>query len=204
MKVMSQPTKTLKLLIGLGNPGGDYERTRHNIGFMAIDAIHAAHGFPPWKNKDKAFVSHGKIDGVAAWLFKPQTYMNLSGQAVGPFAHFHQLANSDIYVLHDDIELIPGKVRIKQGGGHAGHNGLKSLDAALGTDYWRVRLGVGRPVVAEDVHSYVLQRFAKTELPWVDALCAEVAKNAGLLLTTQHSTLMNLLAAATRNMANKS
>lgn len=184
------------LIIGLGNPGAEYAATRHNIGFMAAEALHTAYKFSTWKKKFHGEIAEGVIAGRRTLLLKPMTFMNRSGLAAGVAAQFHKIPLTDIFVLHDEIELIPGKVRIKQGGGAAGHNGLKSLDDALGKDYWRVRLGVGRPVVAEQVHDYVLEPFKKAELTWVRLLCETLAAEAALLVDGKHNVLMNKLTLA--------
>ncbi|MBI1272464.1 MAG: aminoacyl-tRNA hydrolase [Alphaproteobacteria bacterium] len=185
-----------QLIVGLGNPGAEYAKNRHNIGFMAVDALHAAHGFSAWKRKFRGEAAEGAIGGVRALLLKPLTYMNLSGNAVQQAMEFYRLAPGDVFVLHDEIELAPGKVRIKQGGGAAGHNGLKSIQSHIGPGFWRVRLGVGRPSTPQDVHDYVLSNFARAELTWVGLLCDTLAQEAPLLTGGKHSALMNKLALA--------
>ena len=165
---------TPRLIVGLGNPGEDYVHTRHNIGFMAVDALAQHYRCGPWKKKFKSLVT-----GTDFLLLKPQTYMNLSGEAVGEAMRFHKLAPSEVLVFHDDLDLPAGEVRIKQGGGAGGHNGLKSLDAHIGKDYGRVRLGIGRPVTEEKgevVTNYVLSPFAKTDKLWRDPLLELLAK----------------------------
>jgi PTH1 family peptidyl-tRNA hydrolase len=166
----------MRLLIGLGNPGSRYFATRHNLGFLAINAIHRRFGFGPWRDKFQGVLAEGEIDGVKLHLLKPQTFMNLSGDAVGETARFYKLKPSNIAVLHDDIDLAPGVLRVKQGGGHAGHNGLRSLDAIIGPDYWRVRLGIGHPGQRELVEPYVLQEFDAEERLWVPPLVEAVAE----------------------------
>ncbi|MCI4679211.1 aminoacyl-tRNA hydrolase [Rhodoblastus acidophilus] len=165
------------LLVGLGNPGKSYAGNRHNIGFMALDAIARAHGAAPFRRKFQGDVSEARIGPERALLLKPETYMNESGRAVAEAARFHKIAVEDIVVLHDELDLAPGKVRVKRGGGDAGHNGLRSITAHLGGAYRRVRLGIGHPGDKALVHAYVLSDFAKAEKPWVEALCDAVAQN---------------------------
>lgn len=169
------------LFVGLGNPGAKYARNRHNIGFMALDAIAREYAFPPFRKRFQGLVSEGAINGARVLLLQPQTYMNESGRSVAEAARFHKIPVHDIIVFHDELDLPPGKLRMKAGGGHAGHNGLRSLSAHLGPDYRRVRLGIGHPGDKALVHGYVLNDFAKSEERWVDALGDGVARNAGLL-----------------------
>ena len=140
-----RPPDKMWLIVGLGNPGGSYARNRHNIGFMAADEIVRRHCFSPWRSKYQGQIAEGTIAGEKVLVLKPETYMNLSGQSVAAAARFHKIPNGNVIALHDEIDLPPGKVRVKKGGGAAGHNGLKSIDAHLGNDYWRVRLGIGHP-----------------------------------------------------------
>ncbi|MDR9393688.1 MAG: aminoacyl-tRNA hydrolase, partial [Roseovarius sp.] len=135
----------MQLFVGLGNPGAKYERNRHNIGFMALDRIAADHGFAAWRQRFQGQLAEGRLDGDKMLLLKPQTYMNLSGQSVGEAMRFFKLGPNDVTVFHDELDLAPGKVRVKQGGGHAGHNGLRSIHQHIGADYRRVRLGIGHP-----------------------------------------------------------
>ena len=172
----------MKLLVGLGNPGAEYAGNRHNVGFMAVDAIAERHRFGPWKKKFQGQAADGEIAGERILLLKPQTYMNESGRAVGDAARFLKISLGDIVVLYDEIDLEPGKLKAKTGGGNAGHNGLRSLTAHLGNDYRRVRLGIGHPGDKALVHSYVLNDFGKSERPWVEALCDAVARNAALIV----------------------
>jgi len=148
------------LLVGLGNPGTGYARHRHNIGFMAVDEIAHVHGFSPWKSKFQGKLAEGKFGTEKTLLLKPDTYMNLSGQSVAEAVRFHKMELAQVIVFHDDLDLAPGKVRTKLGGGHGGHNGLRSIDGILGADYHRVRLGIGHPGRKDLVHSYVLNDFA--------------------------------------------
>lgn len=189
----------MKLLIGLGNPGEDYAGTRHNIGFMALDALHETWRGAVWERKFHGLLASASIDGEKVYLLKPMTFMNRSGLSAGEAARFYKIPLSDILVFYDEIELLPGKVRIKQGGGHAGHNGVKSLDEALGKDYWRIRLGIGRPPAGrESVHDYVLHDFAKTDRTWLDPLLKTLAEEAALLLAGNHGEYMNRVVRALR------
>jgi PTH1 family peptidyl-tRNA hydrolase len=171
----------MKLFVGLGNPGDKYARNRHNVGFMAVERIAARHGFGPWRKKFSGLAADGEIDGEKVLLLEPQTYMNDSGQSVGEAMRFHKLAEDDIAVFHDEIDLAPGKLKVKVGGGNAGHNGLRSISAHIGNDYRRVRIGVGHPGVKELVHAWVLRDFAKADQEWLDALLDAIADAAGRL-----------------------
>lgn len=171
------------LFAGLGNPGGEYEGHRHNIGFMAADAIAAKHGFTAWRSKYQAQMAEGALGGGKAILLKPQTYMNNSGQSVAAAARFYKIPPARVIVFHDELDLAAGKVKVKQGGGNAGHNGLRSIDAHLGTpDYCRVRLGIGHPGDKDRVHNYVLGDFSKADKKWLEPLLAAVAEHAPLLM----------------------
>ena len=186
----------MQLLVGLGNPGDKYARNRHNIGFMAIDAIAHAGAFPSFRQKFSGLVSEGAIDGERVLLLKPQTFMNASGDSVAAAANFYKLTPQDVTVFYDEIDLVPGKVRVKRGGGSGGHNGIRSIDPQLGADYRRVRLGVGHPGHKDAVMPHVLGDFSKTDHDWLDPLLAAVAANAGLLLKGDENTFMNRLAIA--------
>ena len=179
------------LFVGLGNPGARHEGNRHNIGFMVVDAIARRHGFAPWRRRFQGETSEGTIDGERLVLLKPATYMNESGRAVGEAMHFFKLGLGDISVFHDELELPAAKVRVKVGGGIAGHNGLRSISAHVGNDYRRVRLGIGHPGVKELVHGHVLSDFAKSDRPWVEALCEVIADNAGLVAKGRDSSFQN-------------
>ena len=181
----------MRLFVGLGNPGTKYQGNRHNIGFMVVDQIARRHGFAPWRRRFQGETSEGTVDGERVILLKPTTYMNESGRSVGEAANFFKLTQDDIVVFHDEIELPPAKVRVKVGGGIAGHNGLRSISAHVGNDYRRVRLGVGHPGVKELVHVHVLNDFAKSEWPWVEGLCDIVADNVALLAAGKDSTFQN-------------
>jgi peptidyl-tRNA hydrolase, PTH1 family len=170
------------LLVGLGNPGPKYAGNRHNIGFMAVDAIARTHGFGPWKKKFQSELAEGHIDGVRTLILKPQTYMNESGRAVGEAANFHKLSAHDVVVFYDEIDLAPGRFRMKTGGGAAGHNGIRSMIASpIGEGFRRARLGVGHPGQKELVHHYVLSDFYKVEEDWVRALLDACARAAPML-----------------------
>ena len=172
----------IRLLVGLGNPGTRYERNRHNIGFMAVDAIVRRHGVGALRSKFQSALAEGSIAGERVYVQKPQTYMNLSGDAVGEAARFYKIAPDEIAVVHDEIDLAPGKLKVKRGGGTAGHNGLRSIDDALGDNFWRVRLGVGHPGIKELVQPYVLQNFDAEEMQWVVPLVDAVAEALPLLI----------------------
>ena len=181
----------MRLLVGLGNPGTRYAGNRHNIGFMAVEAIARRHGFPPWRRRFQGVATEGPLAGEKVLLLLPGTFMNESGLAVAEAAHFYKIGTGDIVVFHDEIDLPPAKVRVKTGGGIAGHNGLRSISSHVGNDYRRVRIGVGHPGVKELVHNYVLGDFAKAERPWVEALCDIMADNAGLLAKGDDASFQN-------------
>jgi len=179
------------LIAGLGNPGARYARNRHNIGFMAIERIAQEHRIGPFRSRFQGLVADGPIDGERVALLMPQTYMNESGRSVGEALRFYKLDLKAVVVIHDELDLAPGKARIKVGGGNAGHNGLRSITAHVGNDYKRLRLGIGHPGVKELVHPYVLGDFAKSEMTWVDALCDGVARAAGLLASGEDAKFQN-------------
>jgi PTH1 family peptidyl-tRNA hydrolase len=179
------------LLVGLGNPGSSYAGNRHNVGFMVVEAIGKRHGIGPFRRRFQGVSAEGPLGGERALLLLPGTFMNESGHAVAEAAHFYKLGASDIVVVHDEIELPPGKVRLKTGGGNAGHNGLRSISAHVGNDYRRVRIGVGHPGIKDLVHGYVLNDFAKSERPWVEALCDIIADNAPLIAKGQDPSFQN-------------
>jgi PTH1 family peptidyl-tRNA hydrolase len=181
----------MRLFVGLGNPGAKYQGNRHNIGFMVIDEIARRHGFSPWRRRFQGETADGTLDGERVTLLKPLTYMNESGRAVQEAASFFKIEVGDITVFHDEIELPDAKLRVKVGGGIAGHNGLRSISAHVGNDYRRIRLGVGHPGAKELVHGHVLNDFAKAERPWVEALVDAVTANAGLLVAGRDSTFAN-------------
>jgi PTH1 family peptidyl-tRNA hydrolase len=185
----------MRLIVGLGNPGLRYAKNRHNVGFVAVDAIARRYGFPAFRDRFKGELSEGLIGGGKRLLLKPQTFMNASGEAVLAAASFYKIPPSEIVVIHDEIDLRPGKLRVKRGGGAAGHNGLRSIDAMLGQDYWRVRIGVGHPGVKELVQPYVLQNFASDEITeWVGPLIDAVAETIPLLLADDAPAFMSEVA----------
>ena len=181
----------MRLLVGLGNPGPRYARNRHNIGFMAVDEIADHYGFGPWRTRFQGRVAEGRIGGEKLLALEPQTYMNESGRAVGEALRFYKLEPEQAIVLHDEIDLKPGKVKVKQGGGPGGHNGLRSIDAHIGRDYWRVRLGVGHPGDKDLVHGHVLHDFAKADEDWLAKLLDAVAAELPVLLAGDELAFMS-------------
>lgn len=181
----------MRLFVGLGNPGAKYARNRHNIGFMVVDEIARRHGFAPWRRRFQGETSEGTLGTERVILLKPTTYMNDSGRSVQEAASFFKIAPGDITVFHDELELPPGKVRVKIGGGIAGHNGLRSISAHIGNEYRRVRLGIGHPGVKEMVHGHVLSDFAKADSDWVTTLCDAVAEHAELIAKGTDATFAN-------------
>lgn len=171
----------MKLFVGLGNPGSGHARNRHNIGFMAADAIAGAHGFGPWRAKFRGEIAEGRLGPEKVLLLKPGTYMNLSGEAVRAASQFFKVEPGDVVVFHDELDLAAGKVRVKTGGGHAGHNGLRSIDAHVGPAYTRVRLGIGHPGDKRLVTNHVLGDFSKADAEWLDDLLRGVADGAPAL-----------------------
>lgn len=179
------------LLVGLGNPGARHAGNRHNIGFMAVEAIAKRHGFAPWRRRFQGAATEGHLGAARALLLMPGTFMNESGRAVAEAAKFYKVTLGDIVVFHDELDLPAGKLRIKVGGGNAGHNGLRSITAHMGNDYKRVRMGIGHPGNKEIVHSYVLSDFAKSERDWVETMCDAVADNVALLSRGEDSSFQN-------------
>lgn len=182
------------LFVGLGNPGTKYAKNRHNIGFMALDRIAEDHGFGPWKQKFQAELCEGRVGTEKVILLKPMTFMNLSGQSVGEAMRFYKLTPEDITVFHDELDLAPGKVRVKMGGGHAGHNGLRSIHQHIGEQYQRVRLGIGHPGRKELVAHYVLQDFAKADAEWLDDLMRGLGDGAPDLADGRKDKFLNAIA----------
>jgi PTH1 family peptidyl-tRNA hydrolase len=184
----------MKLIVGLGNPGGKYARNRHNIGFMALDRIASDHGFGPWKGKHQGAISEGRFGSARAVLLKPETFMNLSGQSVQAAMRFYKLEPADVIVLHDEIDLAPAKVKCKTGGGHAGHNGLRSIHAHIGPEYDRVRLGVGHPGHKDAVPGYVLRDFPKADEVWLDDVLRGISDGAADLAAGDTAKFLNAVA----------
>ncbi len=189
----------MKLWVGLGNPEPAMLRHRHNIGFMALDVIAHRHGFTPWRNRFKGVVAEGTIGGAKVLALKPLTYMNASGESVQAASAFFKLPPDDITAFHDELDLAPGKVRVKKGGGAAGHNGLRSMDRQLGTpEYWRVRLGIGHPGDKARVTGHVLGDFAKVDQPWLLDLLDAVADAAPMLAAGKPEDFMTKVALLTQ------
>ena len=187
----------MRLLVGLGNPGEKHQNNRHNIGFMAADKIRETYDFSPYRRRFQGLISEGKIGNHSVRILKPTTFMNESGRSVGETIKFFKLPSDKVFVFYDDLDLVPGKCRIKLGGGAGGHNGLKSLDNQIGNEYWRVRLGIGHPGHKDRVLRYVLQDFAKKERnTWLTILLESLADNIQLLIESNENTLMSKLALA--------
>ncbi|UWQ17619.1 aminoacyl-tRNA hydrolase [Jannaschia sp. M317] len=186
----------MQLWVGLGNPGAKYEGNRHNIGFMALDRMAEDQG-APWRSKFQGQIAEARFGSEKVWLLKPATFMNLSGQSVGEAMRFHKLDAQDVTVFHDELDLAPGRLKLKQGGGHAGHNGLRSIHQHIGPDYARVRLGIGHPGHKDRVAGYVLSDFAKAEATMLDDLLRGIVDGAGKLAAGDGSGFMNAVAQRT-------
>ena len=184
------------LVVGLGNPGEKYARNRHNIGFMAADEIVRRHSFSAYRSKFQGELAEGKIGTERVLVFKPMTFMNESGRAVKELVTFYKIATEDVLVLHDELDLAPGKLRVKRGGGHAGHNGLRSMHAHIGEGYGRVRLGIGHPGHKDRVTGYVLNDFSKADGEWLPPLLDAVADNIDAVLAVKDSDFMSRVAQA--------
>jgi len=184
----------MKLYVGLGNPGAKYARNRHNIGFMALDQIASDHGFSPWRSKFQGQLCEGRLGSEKIILLKPETFMNRSGQSVGEAMRFFKLESTDVTVFHDELDLVPSKVRVKSGGGHAGHNGLRSIHDHIGPHYDRVRLGIGHPGHKDRVAGYVLADFAKAEQDWLDDVLRGIGDGAAHLADDDGGKFMNAIA----------
>jgi len=181
----------MRLFVGLGNPGARYARNRHNIGFMAVEAIARAHAAAPWRRRFQGSATEAGIGGERVLILKPETFMNESGRAVAEAQRFFKIGLADVTVFHDELDLAPAKLRVKIGGGNAGHNGLRSITAQCGNDYRRVRMGIGHPGDKDLVHPYVLSDFAKSEEGWVDDLCGACAEFAPLLAKGEDASFQN-------------
>jgi PTH1 family peptidyl-tRNA hydrolase len=182
------------LIAGLGNPGSQYARNRHNAGFIVVDMLHAEYGFGPWKAKFEGLLSEGTLGGRKTYLLKPQTYMNLSGDSVGPALRFFKLPLNALVVVHDEIDLAAGKLKVKTGGGDAGQNGLRSITATLGPDYRRVRLGIGHPGEKHRVSGHVLDNFSKDDILWLKPLVEAMVQAAPLLAKDDDAGFMSKVA----------
>jgi PTH1 family peptidyl-tRNA hydrolase len=172
----------MKLIVGLGNPGGKYASNRHNVGFMAIDKLHDHHGFQPWRRRFSGELAEGMIGCNKCLLLKPSTYMNESGRSVGEALRYYKLDLDDVVVLYDEIDLVPGKLKAKKGGGNAGHNGLRSLSSHIGNDYHRIRIGVGRPAQKSQVANHVLRDFTKSDYQWLEPLLDAISRKISCFL----------------------
>lgn len=191
----------MQIFVGLGNPDANYAHNRHNIGFMALDRIATENSFGPWKSKFQGRMSEGRLGHEKVILLKPETFMNLSGRSVGEAMRFFKLESKDITVFHDELDLAPGKCRVKSGGGHAGHNGLRSLHQHIGADYHRVRLGIGHPGHKDAVAGYVLRDFAKADQNWLADLLDGIAGGAGKLAQSDTGGFMNAVALSVQKTA---
>ncbi|MBO9467422.1 aminoacyl-tRNA hydrolase [Tropicibacter sp. R15_0] len=187
----------MQLFVGLGNPGGKYAKNRHNIGFMALDQIASDHGFGPWKSKFQGQIAEGRLGGDKVLLLKPETFMNLSGQSVGEAMRFYKMEPGDVTVFHDELDLAPGKCRVKMGGGHAGHNGLRSIHAHIGEAYQRIRLGIGHPGRKDLVSAYVLHDFPKADDDWLNNLLWGISDGAAHLADGDTGKFQNAVALKT-------
>lgn len=181
----------MRLFVGLGNPGPRYAGNRHNIGFLALDEIARIHRASPFRRRFQGEAAEAVLGSERAILLKPLTYMNGSGRSVGEAQRFYKIALQDVIVFHDELDLAPGKLRVKTGGGNAGHNGLRSITAVCGNEYRRVRLGIGHPGDKALVYAYVLNDFAKTETPWVEDLCRAVADDVAMLAVGEDASFQN-------------
>ena len=185
----------MKMFVGLGNPGTKYQHNRHNVGFMIIDKLADDYGFDSWKSKSGAQIATGRIGMTKILAVKPQSFMNKSGLPVSELARFYKIESQDIYVFHDEIDLGEGRLRVKQGGGHGGHNGLRDIDRHMGKDYWRVRIGVGRPLTKEDVHKWVLNDFSRHDKDsWLTAMLGALSDEAELLANEDSASYMSRVA----------
>jgi PTH1 family peptidyl-tRNA hydrolase len=180
----------MKLIVGLGNPGSKYARNRHNVGFVAVERIAERYGFGAWRKKFFSLAADGEIGGHKVLLLKPETYMNDSGRAVAEAMRFHKLSEADVLVIHDEIDLAPAKLKIKTGGGNAGHNGLRSITSHIGNEYGRVRIGVGHPGGKELVHGWVLRDFSKADGEWLEPLLDAITDAAGRLAAGDHARFL--------------
>jgi len=181
----------MTLFVGLGNPGPRYARNRHNVGFMAVDAIHERQGFEPWRDRFQGRASEGRLGDGKCLLLKPSTFMNESGRAVQAAMQFYKFEPDQIYVFYDELDLAPGKLRVKAGGGAAGHNGIRSIISHIGPYFSRVRIGIGHPGNKNAVQRYVLRDFTKADAEWVDPMLDAIAEHSGLLANGEDASFMN-------------
>jgi peptidyl-tRNA hydrolase, PTH1 family len=188
----------MRLVVGLGNPGPRHAGNRHNVGFMAADEIARRHSFAPFKSRFQALFTEGSVGPARLMVMKPLTYMNESGRAVGEALRFYKLAPSEVLVIHDEIDLAAGKVKVKQDGGNAGHNGLRSIDAHIGPDYWRLRIGVGHPGVKQLVHPHVLSDFTRDDAAWLDKTLGAIAEALPLLVAGDDNRFLTKIAFLTK------
>lgn len=188
----------MKLLAGLGNPGGEYARHRHNAGFLAADAIASEHSFGPWRSRFQGQASEGRLGSESCLLLKPMTYMNESGRAVGEAMRFYKLTPADVIVFYDELDLAPGRLRVKTGGGAAGHNGIRSIASHIGENFRRVRIGIGRPGDKARVQGYVLHDFSKADEKWLTPLLDAIARSAPLIAAGNEANFMNDVARLTQ------
>jgi PTH1 family peptidyl-tRNA hydrolase len=188
----------MKILVGLGNPGEKYEENRHNVGFMAVEAIAENHGGGAWKRRFQGMATEVDLGRERCLLLKPSTFMNESGRSIGEAMRFYKISPADVIVFHDELDLEPGRIRVKFGGGHAGHNGLKSISAHIGNDYHRVRIGIGHPGSREAVVSYVLHDFSKKDREWLEPLLNAVARGVPHLVAGQDAKFLNEIARISR------
>jgi PTH1 family peptidyl-tRNA hydrolase len=186
----------MHILAGLGNPGQKYANHRHNVGYMAVERIASRHGFSPWTGKFRSQVAEGRLGGEKVLLLKPQTFMNLSGEAVGQALRFYRLEPGDLTAIHDELDLAPGRIRVKTGGGAGGHNGIRSLDAHCGPGYHRLRIGIGHPGDKTLVTPHVLGDFSREDRQWLEPLLDAIAEHAGLLALRDHAGFMNRVQAS--------
>ncbi|MEJ6709117.1 MAG: aminoacyl-tRNA hydrolase [Amylibacter sp.] len=187
----------MQIFVGLGNPGAKYANNRHNIGFMAMDRIASDHGFGPWRSKFQGSISEGRFGSERIVLLKPETFMNLSGQSVAAAMKFYKFEPSEITVFHDELDLAPGKCRFKTGGGHAGHNGLRSIHQHITPEYNRIRIGIGHPGHKDAVAGYVLRDFAKADQDWIDDLLRGISDGAEKLVKGDSGRFMNAVSLRT-------
>jgi peptidyl-tRNA hydrolase, PTH1 family len=186
----------MRAILGLGNPGGQYARHRHNVGFMALDRIAERAGIGPFRRRFQGEAAEGRLGQERVLLLKPTTFMNESGRAARAAMDFYKLQPSDIVVIYDELDLAPGKLRMKQGGGAAGHNGIRSMIKHCGPGFWRVRVGIGHPGMPQKVHSYVLHDFAKVDKPWLEPMLDAIGDNGDMLAELDHANFMNRVAMA--------